>query len=149
MAGHGIDDSGLETTLAEQQRLMLGMDVDQPQSDFAQRRKLNGQVVDIGPALARRRYDPTDRRAVLVIDIRPFEQAFEPVAPDIELGFDHAVPRPVPKDGDIGPRTEHEAQRTEQNRLTGPRFAGNDIQPGGKLDVQTIDQRIVFNRQTA
>lgn len=124
------------------------MNVDQPAADLAQGVHLYRNVVYIGSTFPSRRDDAPDDRPVFVVDVQRFEQCLQSVSVDVEFRLDDAVALAVLNRCGIGAVTENQAESPEQDRFSGSGLSGDDIQPGGQFDVQPVDQRVIFNRQT-
>ena len=145
---HAVEQTGPETAVAQQQRLVLRMNIDQSDADLAQGRQLDGKIVDVSAALAGGRNHPPHDGPLVIVHIERPEQRLQAVTPDVELGLDDAVAPRVLDRGRVGASSQHQPQRAEQDRLAGSGLAGNDIQPGSELDVQPVNQRIILDRQT-
>ena len=91
MARYTIQQCRLEMALSHQQRLMLGVNIDQPLSDRPQGRQLHRQVVHIGPTFTGRSDHTSNQTRLFVINIERLEQLFEMVSTQIKLCLDHTV----------------------------------------------------------
>lgn len=99
---------------------MLGVDVDQLRSQFAQQRKGNGSVVDERAALAGRGDLARECRFAAVIQVVSVEECLQVPCSEIENAFDQAITFVVFQGGVVVLVPQQEAQRAEQDRLPAP-----------------------------
>ena len=95
---------------------MLGVDVDQLRSQFAQQRKGNGSVVDERAALAGRGDLARECRFAAVIQVVSVEECLQVPCSEIENAFDQAITFVVFQGGVVVLVPQQEAQRAEQDR---------------------------------
>ena len=67
---------------------------------------------------------------------------------EIENAFDQAITFVVFQGGVVVLVPQQEAQRAEQDRLSGAGFARDDVQPVVQLQFEPVDQGVVFDFQT-
>jgi len=124
------------------------VDVDQLRSQFAQQRKGNGSVVDEREALAGRGDLARECRFAAVIQVVSVEECLQVPCSEIENAFDQAITFVVFQGGVVVLVPQQEAQRAEQDRLSGAGFARDDVQPVVQLQFEPVDQGVVFDFQT-
>ena len=127
---------------------MLRMDVDQPFAQSAELLQLYGQVVDEGAALAGRGDDAREGRLGGVVEVVLLEEGLQREPREVERSLHAAVACGVFRGGAVVLGAEQQREGAEQDRLSGTRFARDDVQLRIELQAQAVDERIVFNRKT-
>ena len=128
---------------------MLRVDVDELRPQFAQLGELYGYVVDEGAALARRRDDARQRALLLVVELVLLEEGTQVAAREVEEPLDPAVAGRILDGCAVAPGAEQQPQGAEQYRLSGARFAGDDVQMRVQLEFELLDERVVLDRKSA
>ena len=77
-----------------------------------------------------------DRRELLVLE--------DPVG-EVELGFDVCLLRPRPEVPGIPGSPEEKADRLREDRLPGPRLAGDGVDTGAELELRLADEHEVLD----
>ena len=95
----------------------------QLRSQFAQQRKGNGSVVDERAAFAGRGDLAREGRFAVVIQVVSVEECLQVPCSEIENAFDQAITFVVFQGGVVVLVPQQEAQRAEQDRLSGAGFS--------------------------
>ena len=146
---HGVERRGPELLRREDQVLVLRVDVQQACAQFAQLRQLHGYVVDEGAALARRGDHARQGRFGGIVEVVLGEKRFQAASREVEGPLHRAVARCVLHRLPVVLGSEQQAQRAEQNGFSGPGLTRDDVQVGVQLHFELVDERVVFDRQTA
>jgi len=146
---HGVERRSPELLRREDQVLVLRVDVQQACAQFAQLRQLHGYVVDEGAALARRGDHARQGRFGGVVEVVLGEKRFQAASREVEGPLHRAVARCVLHRLPVVLGSEQQAQRAEQNGFSGPGLTRDDVQVGVQLHFELVDERVVFDRQTA
>ena len=146
---HGVERRSPELLRREDQVLVLRVDVQQACAQFAQLRQLHGYVVDEGAALARRGDHARQGRFGGIVEVVLGEKRFQTASREVEGPLHRAVARCVLHRLPVVLGSEQQAQRAEQNGFSGPGLTRDDVQVGVQLHFELVDERVVFDRQTA
>ncbi len=149
VSGHGVEGRNPEILGRKNQILVLRMDVDEPCAQFAQLRQLHGQVVDERTAFARRGQYAREDGLRRVVEVVFLEKGFQPEPVEVESALHHAVARRILDGRKVAAGAQQQPQRTQQDGFSGARLARDDVQPGVGLQNERVDQRVVFDRETA
>ena len=87
-------------------------------------------------------------RFAAVIQVVSVEECLQVPCSEIENAFDQAITFVVFQGGVVVLVPQQEAQRAEQDRLSGAGFARDDVQPVVQLQFEPVDQGVVFDFQT-
>ena len=141
-----VEDAELEVLASEQQVLVLGVDVDEAVGKLSEQVELDRCVVDEGTALAGGGEFAADDAVVSVeVEVVLLEKVLECVVVYVELGFDDAACGPSLDGSGVGPLSAQQSQCAEDNGFSCTRLAGDDGEAVGELDVQAVDECVVFN----
>ena len=125
------------------------MDVDKVGTQLLQVGKLYRLVVHESAALATWRDCTANDCFVVVVDIQLLERLLQTESCDVELALNHAGTRVILDSCAIVLGSEQQRQSAHQNRLSGSRFARDDIERGVELDFEVLDKSVVLNNQSA
>ena len=149
VAGHGVERRGAELLGGEDQVLVLRMDIHQAGAHLAELAERYGHVVDEGAALARRGDDPGQGRLCGVVEVVFGEIGFQSASLQVEGPLYRAVARGVLHGRSVVLGPQQQPEGAEQNRLAGTRFARDDVQVRVQLHFEFVDERVVFDRESA
>ncbi len=128
--------------------LVLAVHLDQQGAKVAQHADAGGLVVDEGAGPAVRRQGPAQHQVLVALIVQALvvqEGEHRMVGRQGEDGGDHGLARPVAHQGGVGSRAQGQAQRIQDDRLAGPRLAGERGQARPERQVQAFDQDDVAN----
>ena len=147
--GHGVQRRGPELLRRKDQVLVLRVDVQQACAQFAQLRQLHGHVVDEGAALARRGDHARQGRFGGVVEVVFVEKTLQAAPREVEGPLHRAVARRVLHGRTVVLGPEQQAQSSEQDGFSGSGLTRDDVQVRVQLHFELVDERVVFDRQTA
>ena len=84
-----------------------------------------------------------------VVEVVLGEKRFQAASREVEGPLHRAVARCVLHRLPVVLGSEQQAQRAEQNGFSGPGLTRDDVQVGAQLHFELVDERVVFDRQTA
>ncbi len=144
VAGNDVDHRQLEVLLAEQQVLVLRVNVDQLFAQLLERLQRDGRIVDEGSALAGGGQLAADDGVVgVVLYIVVAEEGLHAVARQVEVGLDDALVGALLQRLRVGALSQEQAYGSEYDALARPRFAGNHGESGVQLDIELVNEREV------
>ena len=127
---------------------MLRMDIDEPLAQLFELRYGHGGIVDKGARLTGgRELAAQDALVGIVLYIILLKKSGKVIVPDIEVSLDDGFLRGIGHDTYIGPLSQNERQRTQNDRLSGSGLTGYHRQPGLESNLHAVYQRIVANYQ--
>ncbi len=106
VAGEDVEHAGAELLGGEHEVLVLRMYVDKARAYLPEGGELHGHIAHEGAALASRRDDAAYGAGRFEVEIGVGEELFQPVAFDVEGGFDDAVARRILNGGTLVLRAE-------------------------------------------
>ena len=125
------------------------MDIHQAGAHLAELAERYGHVVDEGAALARRGDDPGQGCLCGVVEVVFGEIGFQSASLQVEGPLYRAVARGVLHGRSVVLGPQQQPEGAEQNRLAGTRFARDDVQVRVHLHFEFVDERVVFDRESA
>ena len=127
IVGNGVQNVQLEILLAEQEVLMLRMDVDEAFTQFLQGGETDGRVVDEGTALAcTRQFAPDDAFCSVEIKVVLLEEIAHTILTYVEFSLYHTTLCPSLDRLGVCPLSAQQSDSSENDALTGSRFACDD-----------------------
>ena len=127
IVSNGVQNIQLEILLAEQEVLMLRMDVDEAFTQFLQGGETDGRVVDEGTALAcTRQFAPDDAFRSVEIKVVLLEEIAHTILTYVEFSLYHTTLCPSLDRLGVCPLSAQQSDSSENDALTGSRFACDD-----------------------
>ena len=124
---HRVEDVQLEVLLAEQEVLMLRMDVDESFTQFLQGGEAHRRVVDKGTALAcTRQFAPDDALRSVEIKVVLLEEIAHTILTYVEFCFHHTALCPSLNRLGVGSLSAQQPDSSQNDALSGSRFACDD-----------------------
>ncbi len=129
--------------------VMLGVDVDQHRGDFAQVGQRRRASVDESPraAIHAKRAPKHATPRIVLVEQRPLREPTLHGGIGVELRTDLRPGGPGTDPRTAPTFTEGQPERIDDDRLAGPRFAGDRGESGFELDLELLDQRVVANAE--
>ena len=144
--GDEVYRAELKVFLAQEQVLVLTVDVDEPLAQLFEHAQSYGHVVDEGAALARGvDFAAEDAVGGVVVDVVTLEEVGQVVSLDIEVGLDGAFLRAVLDGFHVGALPHHQAQSSKDDALSGSGLAGDDGESGLEGNIEFVDERKILN----
>ncbi len=131
--------------------LALALDLDERVAEFAQQPDAGRLVVDKGAAAAVGGNQPAQHDRAGEVGADPGlaqDRQGRMIVGDGELGDDGGLLGARAHEAGIGPLSERQAERVEQDRLAGPGLAGQHAQTRAERQGQAVDQNDVADRQS-
>ena len=139
-----VEHAQLEALGRQQEVLVLRVDVDEALAQQLHDGERYGCVVDEGTALARGGYLAAYDALGVVLNLVLFEQRLQFVACDVEGSLDDTFRSSLAYGGSLGTLSGEQPDGTEEDRLTGTRFARDNGETFCKVEVEQLDERIVL-----
>ena len=141
---HRVERVEDEAFVADEQVLVLRMDVDEERAEFFQLGGSHGRVVDEGAALAGGRHLAAhDTLRGVEVDVVRFEERLHVEALQAERCLDHTFLLSRLDGLGIGTAAQQQFERTEHDAFARTRFARNHRETGLPVDVELFNQCVV------
>jgi hypothetical protein len=129
--------------------IVLAMDFDQCTSELLQHLHTHRLVVDKRTGSTVGELYAAEDQLIFGWNVVGGEQrARRVVARDIEHGGNLALLDSLPDQRLIPATTQGQSKSIEQDRFAGARFAGEDSEPVGEIDIEVVDQHDVADRES-
>ncbi len=146
-AGEVVDEREVRGRIEQALRLVLAVHGRQVRRQVAQQAHGNDRAVGRRASLAVRLQLAPQHELVAVLRQRPLLEERARVL-QLEDRLDHGALLARPDEVGRGSLAEHEAERVDQDRLAGARFAGQERQPLAELQLQRGNERdVVYFQQ--
>ena len=147
-AAMGVQQPPVRGRIGKRALVMLAVDLDQRDADRLEHLHAHRLVVDRGACAAVSQLHAPQDQLVPARDVVGGENAADRMP---AIGFEHrrhlAKLCAVTHQAGVAARAERERERVEQDRLAGPGLAGQRRQTATEVDVETIDQDDVADRE--
>ena len=100
-------------------------------------------IVDEGPGFAGRRDLPPNDHLRIKVQVMLIKEAAQVISFDIKKALDGALGVQIVEGLDVRTPAHDQAQRAQQNRLTGPGFTSNNGEPLREVDRQLLDDGVI------
>ncbi len=140
--GERVEDRPMIGRFEQSPLFELALDLDQTVAKLAQQTNAGRSIVDKGTAATIGAQYPAHHQGVpRAVEPGPGQQrARRMVAPDDKFGDDRRLAGPGAHQARLGPPTQGQPERIEQDRLAGPGLAGQDGQSRSKRQIEPVDQ---------
>ena len=147
-AAESIEQPAVELRIHQSALVVLPMDFYEGRSQHPQGLGAHRRVIDKGTRASVGELDTPQDQLVLRRDtVRCQELAHRVCWRRLEYGGDLALPDPVAHQRCIAAGSKRERKGVKQNRFSRAGLARKHREPAGKVDIKTIDQDDIANRQ--
>src|SRR5262249_5505783 len=148
-AAEGIEETPMSAGINQGTLIVLAMDFDQRTSELLQHLHTHRLVVDERTGSTVGELYAAEDQLIFGRNVVGGEQRVRRVgASDIEYGGSPALPDSLPDQRLIPAATQGQSKSIEQDRFAGARFAGEDSEPVGEIDIEAVDQHDVADRES-